>query len=590
MRLLNAKSHKFEEFYDDETPQYAILSHTWQRKQEVTYQEWLNPTVEVRARSGFRKICQACEQALRNNHEWIWIDTNCIDKSSSAELSEAINSMYAWYRDAAVCYVYLEDVPPALVQDDVLLRFRESRWWARGWTLQELLAPEQLVFFALDWSSIGDRGELASEIEHITGIRARDCKSEVRTASVARKMSWLSQRQTTRVEDLAYCMLGIFDINMPLLYGEGSKAFIRLQEEIIKKYADLTIFCWTRDESTLPDWLGMLAHSPRAFAQSGGFHLSRSVRLITPWSITNQGLSISLPVIHTFKGAFLYLYGVNIVSTGVPYHVVAIPISAHDQVCYRLTLPRGPIALTEAPFDKVFPVSERALPRLLLLPTRDSSLPVSDGLQSTKQLKDTSTPSTASVLLLIDANAPGFFPMHVASHDDQRHRLLDQGLSKLGDCICAPSGCSADLTTGLVKLSEVVVGQRCLLAGALELFSVSGGLGEIKIRLFLAFERPSAGDLEVTEHYCDTTAFTIPSPSGNLQQEKAPAWNTAALERWYFEKLDDLRTGNTAQKPGFFWSTDGWCQLKILSDLAQTTDQALITVVLAGGNPFLYAD
>ncbi|KXJ87968.1 heterokaryon incompatibility protein-domain-containing protein, partial [Microdochium bolleyi] len=304
MRLLHAKGHRFEEFYGDETPQYAILSHTWQKLQEVTYHEWLNPTDDVRARRGFDKICQASKQALHDGHSWLWVDTICIDKSSSAELSEAINSMYAWYRDAAVCYVHLEDTLPINnnpqlnrnEQDDAYRQFRAARWWTRGWTLQELLAPRRLLFFALDWSQIGNRDVLAPEIKRVTGINAWDCQVAVQEASVARKMSWLSRRQTTRVEDMAYCMLGLFDINMPLLYGEGHKAFIRLQEEIIKKTADVTIFCWTRDERTPRDWLGLFAPNPSVFASSGGFYRYLSRRLTTPWSITNQGLSISLPV------------------------------------------------------------------------------------------------------------------------------------------------------------------------------------------------------------------------------------------------------------------------------------------------------
>ncbi|KXJ92569.1 heterokaryon incompatibility protein-domain-containing protein [Microdochium bolleyi] len=259
MRLLHVQTHAFTDFQGDGVPAYAILSHTWQQWQEVSYQEWLQPTDDIRSKSGYRKICEACKKARADGYDWIWVDTNCIDKTSSAELSEAINSMYAWYRRAAVCYAYLEDVPPVEeASSDPFAAFRDSRWHTRGWTLQELLAPQKIVFFARDWSLMGTRDWLVKEIKTATGIDTDDCRREIDTSSVARKMSWLARRKTTRVEDMAYCMLGLLNINMPLLYGEGAKAFIRLQEEIIKNNPDLTIFCWTRDESTPADWMSRL--------------------------------------------------------------------------------------------------------------------------------------------------------------------------------------------------------------------------------------------------------------------------------------------------------------------------------------------
>lgn len=233
-------------------------------------------------KSGLRKIRGACAVAREDGLDWIWIDTNCIDKASSAELTEAINSMYNWYRGAAVCYAYLADVPdPGCLgwgkrkreeangkkgekggESDFLRYFRRSRWFRRGWTLQELIAPRRLVFFAASWGQIGDRSRLAAEIAAATGIEAAILlrgpgDAELRAVSVAKKMSWAARRATTRVENLAYCLLGLFDVNMPLLYGEGAKAFVRLQQEIIRTTNDHTVFCWSRNGSVPVGWSSM---------------------------------------------------------------------------------------------------------------------------------------------------------------------------------------------------------------------------------------------------------------------------------------------------------------------------------------------
>ncbi|OIW27820.1 hypothetical protein CONLIGDRAFT_551906, partial [Coniochaeta ligniaria NRRL 30616] len=175
--------------------------------------------------------------AFRDGLAYVWIDTICIDKSSSAELSEAINSMFKWYRNAAICYAYLSDVPQ--------VRLEYSRWFTRGWTLQEMIAPQELRFYDANWDALGTKSDLLDRLCDITGVDTTALRGgNLRFFSVARKMSWASRRQTTREEDIAYCLLGIFDISMPLLYGEGSKAFIRLQEQIIKEYDDESLFAW----------------------------------------------------------------------------------------------------------------------------------------------------------------------------------------------------------------------------------------------------------------------------------------------------------------------------------------------------------
>ncbi|OTA54153.1 HET-domain-containing protein, partial [Hypoxylon sp. EC38] len=240
MRLINTQSLELEEYFGDQIPLYAILSHTWGRD-EASFQGWQSPDRPT-SKEGYRKILDACKQARSDTLEYVWCDTVCIDKSSSAELSEAINSMFSWYNASAGCYVYLADVSST---ENLESSFRNSRWFTRGWTLQELLAPEIVVFYDREWTEIGSRNDLETIISEITKIPKRMMGPRyMRSASIARKMSWVATRTTTRVEDMAYCMLGIFDLNMPLLYGEGIKAFIRLQEELIKVSNDQSIFCW----------------------------------------------------------------------------------------------------------------------------------------------------------------------------------------------------------------------------------------------------------------------------------------------------------------------------------------------------------
>ncbi|KAI2467661.1 HET-domain-containing protein [Annulohypoxylon bovei var. microspora] len=302
MRLINTIDYKMEEFFGDQIPEYAILSHTWE-KGEVTFQDWQNiHSSSVREKPGFIKITGACEQAVLDGFDWLWVDTNCIDKSSSAELTESINSMFVWYRDAKICYAYMQDVSSNGSHgrsEEVISLFKKSRWFDRGWTLQELLAPRKVVFYTGDWKRIGSKAEsLTPKIAEITGIDEMylDGSMSLSSSSIAKRLSWVANRKTTRVEDIAYCLLGIFDINMPLLYGEGIKAFTRLQQEIIKSSSDHTIFCWTWNNDVPSDWVSMLAPSPKLFSESGEFVRKDGVAKLKPYSMTNVGLSIQLPV------------------------------------------------------------------------------------------------------------------------------------------------------------------------------------------------------------------------------------------------------------------------------------------------------
>ncbi|RWA08664.1 hypothetical protein EKO27_g6456 [Xylaria grammica] len=249
MRLIDVKTLELKEFHHD-IPPYAILSHTWGHE-EVTLQEYLlatgpdsNKHHYIKKKQGFLKIFGACKQARSEGLAYLWCDTNCIDKKSSAELSEAINSMYAWYRDSVVCYALLTDVGVNVGGSPGV--FEKSRWFTRGWTLQELLGPKKVVFLDGHWKILGDRAHLAQTISKVTRIHigVLNDRNTVLDYSIAQRMSWAANRETTRLEDVAYCLLGIFDINMPLLYGEGTKAFRRLQEEIIKVSDDQSILVW----------------------------------------------------------------------------------------------------------------------------------------------------------------------------------------------------------------------------------------------------------------------------------------------------------------------------------------------------------
>ncbi|KAI1070884.1 hypothetical protein LB507_010998 [Fusarium sp. FIESC RH6] len=288
MRLINTATLRLEEF-QSQIPEYAILSHTW-GDDEVSFVDWQDNFAVAKTKAGFDKILSACEQAQADKIGYLWCDTNCIDKRSSSELSEAINSMFNWYRNSTICYAYLFDASP----DETWSM--NSRWFTRGWTLQELIAPREVIFFDKRWSKFGTRRSLSRKIFSITKIRPDHMGDGINKASISERMSWVSRRETSRPEDIAYCMLGIFDINMPLLYGEGGmKAFIRLQEEIIRVSNDQSIFCWHWDDEHVPDdWSSMLSPSHKTFETSGSYHQALGGDDSVSYTISNSGLSISL--------------------------------------------------------------------------------------------------------------------------------------------------------------------------------------------------------------------------------------------------------------------------------------------------------
>ncbi|KAI9067442.1 HET-domain-containing protein [Trametes sanguinea] len=296
MWLLRTRTAELEYFNSphDVKGGYAILSHVWDSC-EQSFQELqalhsqlvsTNRTDLLRSRVS-DKVRECCILAESHGYEWLWIDTCCIDRSSSAELSEAINSMFQWYALAQVCYAYLEDVP----SDQDIHRhgsaFRRSKWFTRGWTLQELIAPRSLLFVARDWTVIGTKASLAALLEDITGIDADvlTFRRQLGDVSVARRMWWASARRTTRIEDEAYCLMGIFGVHMATIYGEGRRSFLRLQEEILKRTSDQTLFAWGnvlpirttpfREQMSHNRYHSdshIFAPSPAAFAHSGNMY------------------------------------------------------------------------------------------------------------------------------------------------------------------------------------------------------------------------------------------------------------------------------------------------------------------------------
>ncbi|KAI5360565.1 Putative heterokaryon incompatibility [Septoria linicola] len=293
MWLIDTKQLILHYVNNSKDAKYAILSHVWQTDNEVTFQEFRNR--DARHKTGYAKIFNTCKMALSHGHNYAWMDTCCINKKSSAELSQAINSMWGWYCDAEVCYAYLGDVHDDIRPSDddrtdesslswhvntttesapsggPLEVFCRSEWFTRGWTLQAIIAPRDVQFYNAAWSYIGRQAEMLHQLSKATGIdvSALEDRHNVPCFVAARKLSWASKRYTTRIEDQAYSLLGLMGVSMPLLYGEGSRAFLRLQEEILRNTEDQSIFAWEFQEpikhSHLP--CSLFASEPLQFKQ-----------------------------------------------------------------------------------------------------------------------------------------------------------------------------------------------------------------------------------------------------------------------------------------------------------------------------------
>lgn len=305
MRLLHTTNFQIQEFFRN-VPKYAIVSHRWS-EEEVTFQEFLRCRGSFLAGResgyGWMKIAKACQIARdQDGLEWVWIDTCCINKESSAELSEAINSMWEYYKQADVCYVFLPDVQPIPGSGNRFAtfdkqEFKASSWFTRAWTLQELLAPQRSFFFNASFDCIGTHRKLIKVLSEASSIPREYLlrgSQSVSMACLAERMRWASKREATRTEDIAYSLLGLFNVNMPLLYGEGEKAFVRLQTEIIKISDDESIFAWAAKSHDRIDRKGLLAPHISNFTNNV---FKRVVFAREHYEATNKGirLNLSLP-------------------------------------------------------------------------------------------------------------------------------------------------------------------------------------------------------------------------------------------------------------------------------------------------------
>ncbi|CAJ2505438.1 Uu.00g128320.m01.CDS01 [Anthostomella pinea] len=257
MWLIDVETMGLKWFMGNEwTPPYAILSHLW-GPDESLFHDFVRET--GRHKMGSQKILRCCQLAKRDSLNWLWVDTCCINKESSAELSETINTMFQWYEKAAVCYTYLPDVLD-IYETSNEDKFTDSRWFRRGWTLQELIAPQEVHFYDESWKYIASRSALADQIAKVTNVdvallqeRRGQVSSMLSNYSVAQRLSWAANRETTREEDQAYSLLGIFGI-----------------KEIMRSTADLSILAWSPTPGSIAERAQQpLACSLADFAKGG---------------------------------------------------------------------------------------------------------------------------------------------------------------------------------------------------------------------------------------------------------------------------------------------------------------------------------
>ncbi|KAI6080838.1 heterokaryon incompatibility protein-domain-containing protein [Hypoxylon rubiginosum] len=268
---------------DPEDVKYVTLSHCWGRPdgnnawihddQEYTYQDALASLPSMRKPAGFGKIIRTCELARKAKIKYVWIDTCCLDQANISEVAHGINSMFEWYRKSSFCVVYLADVTwtPSINRNDLRRQLSNSRWFERAWTLQELIAPKEVRFYNRDWNYIDSKTGLADEIYTITHIDYRILRgtSACSMCSIAHRMSWAANRKASKPEDLAYSLLGIFNVHLPMIYGEGLRsAFHRLQQAITMTTSELSIFGWSARNFPNNNISNIFANSPADFASS----------------------------------------------------------------------------------------------------------------------------------------------------------------------------------------------------------------------------------------------------------------------------------------------------------------------------------
>ncbi|KAG6380587.1 hypothetical protein JVT61DRAFT_4951 [Boletus reticuloceps] len=277
---------------------FAIFSHRWFQEGEPSFR-----TIDPRRpfTRGYHKLIKFCEKAAQFGCRLAWSDTCCIDKTSSAELDEAIRSMFRWYRLAHVCIVHLSDATSILFDE-----LEKDVWFTRGWTLQELLAPRRIKFYGRNWNELTDvdndkdHDELMVSMSRITNIPIHDLRHfQPGTNRIRERMSWASKRTTTRTEDIAYSLIGIFDVNLPIAYGEGTWAFHRLMEVIIHRCDEWGIFAWAGPPSTHHSRTSAIPQSPACYhlIDVGRFPSETEwVHGDTSFTLSRQGLFLTVMI------------------------------------------------------------------------------------------------------------------------------------------------------------------------------------------------------------------------------------------------------------------------------------------------------
>ncbi|CAI4215530.1 unnamed protein product [Parascedosporium putredinis] len=410
------------------------------------------------------KIAGCCERAVEQNIGYVWIDTICIDKSSSTELSEAINSMGKWYQRAVCCFAYLSDTGDISYSgaDATLKLPTHSRWFTRSWTLQELLSPYEVMFYDRRWTHLGFKTRgfsgssdparqalcLSARISTLTGIPEKYIlsRSELSKASVAQRMSWAAKRQATRREDVAYSLMGLFGVHMPMLYGEGDNAFIRLQEEILRTTDDESIFAWGYGLEERSTKGGVFASSPADFARCGRvgtvpLYQSWAESPLSHYSMTNKGLFFERPVVK-LPGLFeTYLLPLDCVlepgpgqepSCGpTPTKIFALPLAGTARTTDRLhvTISSKPVLVDPRYFSKVKTLSRVYITKSLGWPkdaglafrVRDKkSLPQKNLMSDPEVISNPEVyPTTWSPLFLTSLMRSGWAQQTITSVDAQ---------------------------------------------------------------------------------------------------------------------------------------------------------------------------
>jgi hypothetical protein len=360
MRLISTTSYRFECFREPNIPRYTILSHTWAVEGEVTYADVSahhkhHGERDLHRHPGYLKLRRFCEVARDHGFVWCWLDGVCIDRSSCAEVSEAIACEWEWFRNAALCIVHLSDVPTpmSLDQNGPNAITHVPRWFARGWTLPELIAPANVQFYGASWQHLGSKYLLRATICALTGIDEHSLfAADLASVSVARRMAWAAGRTTARGEDAAYSLLGLFDVQIAVRYGEGGRrAFVRVQEEILRETEDHSLFAWRAPASREPagEWIGVLAESPANFAprRSGAAAAAVAAAVAAseelppgslpppyfvgePHEVTNRGIKVHLPLLRDRGGGGVTAI-LNCRSPSNPDCYIGLPLVPMDE-------------------------------------------------------------------------------------------------------------------------------------------------------------------------------------------------------------------------------------------------------------------